>query len=53
MPDPPFSASSASDRKGAKIQHDFFDFFFQYIFFKTSKESDISPQIIEFKNQED
>ena len=27
--------------------------FSKNLFFKSSKESDISPQIIEFKNQED
>ena len=41
-------ASTASDRKGAKIQHEF-SWFCKRIF---SKESYISPQIMEFKNLE-
>ena len=48
----PQAASAASDRKDAKIRHEF-SWFCQIFFFKTSKESDISPQIIEFKNMED
>ena len=43
----------ASDRKGAKIQHEFSWFCQKFVFFKTSKESDISLQIIEFKNLKD
>jgi hypothetical protein len=46
-------APTASDRKGAQIQQEFSWSFQKKIFFKSSKESDISPQIIEFKNQED
>ena len=38
--------SMASNRKGAKIQYDFV----RQIFFR---RSDISPEIIEFKNRED
>ena len=47
------TASTASDRKGAKVQHEFSWFIKKNIFFKTSKWSAISPKIIEFKNLED
>ncbi len=46
-------ASSASNRKLAKTQQEFSWFCQKILFNKTSKESDISPQIIEFKNLED
>ena len=49
----PHVASSASNRKGAKIQQEFSWFCQKLLFFKTSKESDISPKTIEFKNLED
>ena len=43
----------ASDRKGAKIQHEFSWFVKKsFFFFKTSKESDISPQIINLEDSE-
>jgi hypothetical protein len=42
-------ALAASDRKGAKIQHDFSRFCQN----KIPKQSDISPQTIEFKNLDD
>ena len=40
-----------SDRKDAKIQHEFHDSVKKFL--KTSKYSDISPKIIEFKNLKD
>ena len=39
--------------KVLKFNMSFHDFVEISFFFKSSKESDISPQIIEFKNQED
>ena len=46
----PHEASTASDRKGTKIQHKFS--WFCHFFFKTWRASDIGPQIVEFKNLE-
>ena len=43
-------ASIASNRKDAKIQHDILCYCQNISFFKTSKSSDFSTQIIEFKN---
>ena len=43
----------ASNRKGARNQHEFLMILPNYIFFKTSKYSNIRPKIIEFKNLED
>ena len=42
----------ASEKKGARIQHEF-SWFCQIFFFKTSKYSNIRTKIIEFKNLED